>query len=767
MTDAYDSLVKKSVIRENYAEYTHDELRTSKLIPCDKIENFYYDTLFYLHFHYSLYLELLYYNHKNDFNIEEFSKLWNKLKIKFINDNSATLNIGSYNIRGFNITERGAGYTGATVIINSRNTNNGLTESIGTATIVSSGFPKEITSLTNELNESAFIQNGDVITFNAPSSGTSAVGRIITTDNSRINKIEIIEPGSSYTNEATITLSNILNYKRNGFVIATPLKTLNFTLTTTGYINTASVTSPSVRYNSDILYDYYVVDPTTGSDIAKVHPITNITNIGNISDNTFSFDLSIFKNFYNNIIQYQNDYERANLTKSKTPEISNITYYTNTNIPNLFTISKSDRTTELASSYYSKSDIISTSSSTEYNDTERTARLDRIILDILNQDVKNILGYLAYQIRYYNIIILNTSIQRMIYKYYLNNNEINMNVPSIFLEGQSNRQQLNNILTHIDNMKNNLTLIQTNIKKTNNYFSESKELYPDRIITLNINEENYIKSQDALNNTAKNYNQYYNNYNKLKLYASSIIIFLIILVIATVIITILPYFNANSKNTYYILILILLIILTVLFYNNFSHINLYENFTTMFDANNCSSNKNRYNTNSKIASLVNANRQNNYDFFNTLSEKLISYNKAYADVNSQMSSAIYTTDSQAFEKDANNYLSKMYIEKKRKIDLFKTKRTSLINLIEAMKQQIIYLYNIILIICLLTIVLLITLLLYVNMPQFMNLIIAFASISIFIIIIYYIYAVVQPTRLIANKKYWANKNPSIQTYNKL
>jgi len=62
---------------------------------------------------------------------------------------------------------------------------------------------------------------------------------------------------------------------------------------------------------------------------------------------------------------------------------------------------------------------------------------------------------------------------------------------------------------------------------------------------------------------------------------------------------------------------------------------------------------------------------------------------------------------------------------------------------------------------------LIALILYVNMPQSLNLIIIFVSIAIFLIIIYYIYTVVQPTRMIANKNYWANKNPSQETYNKL
>jgi len=361
----------------------------------------------------------------------------------------------------------------------------------------------------------------------------------------------------------------------------------------------------------------------------------------------------------------------------------------------------------------------------------------------------------------------------MIYKHYLNNNTINMNIPGIFENGSTNYNILTGIQRHIEDMKTNLTNIINDIKSVNNIYSETKENYPAKIDKLNDNEIKYKTTQDALNNTAKNYNQYYNNYNKLKIYASSIIVFLVILIIATIVITVLPFFNANSKNTYYILILILLIILTVLFYNNFSHINLYENFRIITNGNtfskfNCiNSNYVIYNPNTRNPAQNNAQRANNYQFFNEISTKISEYNNEYSDLNTQMSSGIYTNDNKVFEQDADNYLNSMYIDKKRKIDLFRIKKTSLVNLIEAIKQQIIYLFNIIFIICLLTIVLLIALLLYVNMPQLMSLIIGLVSIAIIIIIIYYIYAVVQPTRLIANKNYWANKNPSEETYNKL
>lgn len=766
MNDAYDILVNKSVIRENYADKTHDDLRNYKLIPCDNIENFYLDSLFYLHLHFSLYLELLNFNVVNKFDITSFTSLWDNLTINFKpNTNLGLVSTSQlrYKVKEFRIIDRGSGYTTAPNILFTPT--GGTSIEVGRTTLTG-GFPYSITTNISSITKSSGANShdlavNDIITFNTPNGGSHAIGKInnFNTEKTSITEILITERGSGYTTTTIPTVVSIVGTDDS-------IRTSTFTFSATPIVNIVNTASVSI---ADKIYTtngtFTVTNAPNGGTTATVEPRTDIDPIGYLTRNNnnnvdFNFDLTIFNRYYNSTNQYNIDTDTIRLTNTRRPRINNISSFGNPKPPLFIS----------AEASYNKT-ISANQSVSNYDDTGRRNKFNKILKTIFDQPVNDILGFLAYQVRYYNIIVLNTSIQRVIYNEYLNNNTISMNTPGIFEIGQSNNSNIDKITTHIDNLKDNLGLINSDIKKTNNIYSLSKADYPGKITKLDNNEENYRKTQDALNNTAKNYNQYYNNYNKLKVYASSIIVFLIILIIATIVITILPFFNANSKNTYYILILILLIILTVLFYNNFSHINLYEKFTTQlsggFNVNCANNNKNTYNINSKNASQNNANKQNNYKVFNEISKHLIDYNNAYSDVNAQMSSSIYTTGNQTFEQDANDYLNSMYIEKRRKIDLFRIKRTSLVNLIEAIKQQIIYLFNIIFIICLLTIVLLIALFLYVNMPQAMSLIITFVSIAIILIIIYYIYAVVQPTRLIANKNYWANKNPSDDTYNKL
>jgi len=337
-----------------------------------------------------------------------------------------------------------------------------------------------------------------------------------------------------------------------------------------------------------------------------------------------------------------------------------------------------------------------------------------------------------------------------------------MSLGNLFKTGGAGYSSLTAITNHIRHMKTNLIEIEKDIKQTNNIYSDTTKEYPAKIAILNENKENYNKIQNSLNIVIKDYNQHYDNYNRLKKYASIIIVFLVILIIASIAVTILPFFNANAKNTYYILMLILIIILTILFYNNFSHINLYEKFANITCTNN-----NNYKTTYSDANTNNLNIANNYDVFNTIAEEIDKYNKALDAVNYQMSSGIYTTDNSILTQDADNYINDIYLTKIKKINIYKTKHTELKNLIETMKQQIIYLYNIIVIICIFVIILLIALIFYVNMPFATNYIIGLVSIAIFILVIYYIYAIVKPTRLIANKNYWADHNPSKTTVGKL
>lgn len=196
-----------------------------------------------------------------------------------------------------------------------------------------------------------------------------------------------------------------------------------------------------------------------------------------------------------------------------------------------------------------------------------------------------------------------------------------------------------------------------------------------------------------------------------------------------------------------------------IYYANFRHIALYEAFT-------CNSEV-PYNPQHPDARTKNNHITNNYSFFNTIIEYLNSYNNSYIDLNDELSASVFIGNNKTYSQDANSYLYKLYVDKKRRTELNRLKKVSLTNHIEAIKKQIIYLFNIILTISLVAIVLLISLIVYISAPFYLNYVIAFATIAIFIVIITFIFALKQPTRMKVNKNYWANKNPLEETINNL
>jgi len=753
MTDAYDNLVKKSVIKENYADKTHNDLNDKYMIPCSEIDMFYNDSLFYLHFHFSLYAELLKYNITNNFNITTFTTLWNALKIKIdsaVSSSSVSTSfLPKFTLTSYNITNGGSGYSDSAKLIFTPT--NGSSQNVGTVNI-QTGFKSSIINSNFNTNNSTGFRIGDIITFNTSASGTSAIGTVKTVDAlGKITEIEFIHAnrGSGYTSGTAPTVLSYTKGVGNTINEITTSCGLIFRYDViTNYIHTISITNTALNYNSTGTFS--ITAPSTGEIQATGTPSLNIKSMGFIdtANNIFNFNSTNFQFYYNSTLPYYSG-DNIALVSDKIPRIDNISTLTPIDILLI------DGSTDDASNYYSITTLTedyNLSGTTYYPSTGdhsyRKLKFNKTLKKIFEQDATEILGYLAYQVRYYNIIVLNTSIQRTIYENYLKNNTLIMSIGNLFKSGGTGLSNLTNIITHIRHMKTNLINIENDIKKTNNIYSDTTKNYPAKIAILNENKENYNKIQNSLNIVIKDYNQHYDNYNRLKKYASIIIVFLVILIIASIAVTILPFFNANAKNTYYILMLILIIILTILFYNNFSHINLYEKFAV-----NCG-NSNTYKTTYSDATSNNVNRENNYDVFNKIAEEIEKYNKESDAVNYQMSSGIYTTDNTILTKDADNYINDVYLTKMKKINIYKTKHTELKNLIETMKQQIIYLYNIIIIICIFIIILLIALIFYVNMPFATNYIIALVSIAIFILVIYYIYAIVKPTRLIANKNYW-------------
>jgi hypothetical protein len=128
---------------------------------------------------------------------------------------------------------------------------------------------------------------------------------------------------------------------------------------------------------------------------------------------------------------------------------------------------------------------------------------------------------------------------------------------------------------------------------------------------------------------------------------------------------------------------------------------------------------------------------------------------------------VYTIGSKSFSQDANIYLYNLYVEKKRQLEINKVKLTNFFNMIEVIKKQINYLFNIIFFIACFSIILLIALVIYSTAPNLYIFIIILCVVLISILMIYFTFAIIQPTRMIANKNYWAILNPSKTTYSKL
>ena len=302
-----------------------------------------------------------------------------------------------------------------------------------------------------------------------------------------------------------------------------------------------------------------------------------------------------------------------------------------------------------------------------------------------------------------------------------------------------------------DNKKNIEDLIKINLI-TSDYLIE-KNKYVNKINELNNLNIEFNKSIDTLNIYIKLYNEQYNKYNLYKKNATYIIILLIIIILTILLISIFPLF---SNITYKIILLILLIILLIFTYINFKYKNISENFSTLPLSTLIIADGSALN----ISLTTATHKTNNIKFYNELLPFINDYSNTYNNLFNILRQNILTIGNKSFTQDSNIIIYKHYIEKKNKIINNKIKSTKLFNSIEIIKKQINYLNNIILIISLFSIILLISLIIY-SFFQFLYIfIIVICIILISLLIIYFVFTIVQPTRMIADKKYWGSIIPS-------
>ena len=389
-------------------------------------------------------------------------------------------------------------------------------------------------------------------------------------------------------------------------------------------------------------------------------------------------------------------------------------------------------------------------------------KIEDVFTDILTQTPENIIGFVLYQKINYNIILYNIDIQNSIRRNYINKSSLNLITPDLIKNST--------IITYIkekieDNIKNLKTITDNSF---NNDYLIEKNQYKNKINVFNNLREEYAKTQDKLNLSIKLYNRELNNYKKIKNYATYIIIILIIIIIFTIFLSIFPIFRNDTKNALYIIIFIILLVLTYIYYVNFKYVILYEKF---FDTPELNANKDiidcgtnavvSFNNNNKIY------KNNNIDFYNLLLSKVNEYTNTYNELINLLRINIYTIGNKSYSQDANIIIYNVYLEKKRQLEINNIKLTNLFNMIEIIKKQTSYLFNFVFIISCLCLILLLGLVLYSSVPQLLTFIIILCVVLISILMIYFAFAIVQPTRMIANKNYWAITNPSKNTMGKL
>jgi len=481
------------------------------------------------------------------------------------------------------------------------------------------------------------------------------------------------------------------------------------------------------------------------------------------------------------LLSYSNIIEKSKPNFGSYPDILTISDYSN----NLILISATISTTaDGAETQSNKVYLIITDILTRLNsisslpETSKTikknvnkSKFKEIIEEIFSQKPENIIGYLLYKKIYYNIILYNIGIQANIRVNYLNDTNryiLTENIISNLIitaspigNTQNNLNDVNNCIT--TKTKEIFILNNIHFESTNEYLVEKNE-YRNKINALNTLKEEYNKIQDKLNISTKLYNQQFKNYKTIKFYATYVIIALIIIIILTISLSIFPIFSVDVKNSIYIISLIVLILITYLYYTNFKYVNLYEKFFIYSTATAIPSSATAV-INFDVTSATH--RTNHAKFYTQLLPAINQYNNAYNDLMNNIRMNMYTIGSKTFSQDANIYLYNLYLEKKRQNENNKIKYTNLFNMIEIIKKQINFLFNIVFILGCFCIILLLGLVLYSTTPELYIFIIILCVILISILMIYFGFAIIQPTRMIVNKNYWAIVNPSKTAISKL
>lgn len=749
-TDRYNTLVTKSQLKTNFGNDTYEAIN-DKLISCTELLIFYKDSLFYMHLFNTLYLEILINDKTNGYNIEEFNKIIKNLTVVF---DTTTTSFGSITRLGYlqknsdtNFTftfyvklfekyyHNDEGYAGYDTLASTSSGNKTFMINVN----LPSKDPNAINGTPAIIKIIINMATGAILELNQMSGAVQAgTGK----------KYIIQEAGNKFPRGTTFYNSdyqpNLVDLRKDGSIFRgnfdNEIKDIQFTTDKLGAIT-------DIKFLNSIR-----ADPAIAANLFASFTVSRISDIGNykpkisnipLFQTQFSYDhLNVFDQTINN--GTTNNYLRTNTNFNLSENIYD----------NNYTLSQT-----------------------------RKKRFRKIMSDILNTPTTNIYGYLLYQKIYYNCIVCNTSIQIYLREKFLNDTSVNLINPDQTVRMNNIAIDINNF---IDSQKGNLRSLRSIVGSAALDYVNDKNFAVDRIVLLNELKTDFNKTLESLNIIINNYNRYIKYYTMLKKYVSAIIVFIIFLMIASIMITVSPTIDYDAKNTYYTLIFIILIIITISYYYKFRHVSLYEKFATadatspggllirISNINTCNDNGKGKDMRDPATAAVGANaniinNNNNFATFsnNLFGDKLIDYNYVYLLLSNEINSTIFVSNNKVFSNGNNDYLYKLYTEKVRENDMNKLKGSKYGNIIEAIKKQIIYLFNIALLISLVTIVLVASLIIYNFGVVSIGYIFTFALISLMIVMFYVNYIMIQQTRMLSSKKYWSVNNPSEVTLNQL
>ena len=780
-SDRYNILVMRSQLKKSIPEDTYETINNERLIPLDELRAFYTDSLFYLHFFNTLYLEVYLLDMTLGYDVEVLNRVLNNMQI-VINTVTAVTPNGEMRM---GVLEQGA--PSATPV------------RLPTFTFYTKMFEKYYHNI-----DAYAYYNTRVSQITRDTSVLIAYPFTISLPKQDINA----QSGTEAKATIKIRLSTGEFSPVSG-TFNTP-SAIYFEINEGGdkYFSSSSAGGDFIFYNSEMTTP--LVDLTRGSGIfknafldsigdlrftvnkgkiTKIEPVTTLRgtipqikltpNVGN--------DIDIYKPQIKDILLLPSGfgYDTTNI-------IDTTVAFGNSSGVITYSILTGEST-------YNLNEFISKGVNLYQmaNGPVRKKRFRNTMWEILSTKTQNIYGFLVYQKIYYNCIVCNTSIQLLMRELYINNPNLNLE-----LDGQSPTITTitTNLTQYVGRMSGNLQALRGITSVAAKDFVNDKDFYIDRITLLNDVKTNFNETLEILNSVTFDYNQYLSYYSKIKGYTSAIIVFLVILIVSSIVVTVLPTFDYNAKNSYYLFILVLLVITTVLYYYNFRHIGLYEKFATAdgettsslsstgspfgysqnqfmrIDSNlfEQTTGKGKSTTNLNTVTRLDENarimRNNNYHrefsngFFGT---ELFNYNGAYLVLSTEVSTSIHVTNNKSFSKGTNDYLYKLYVEKSRLNEMNKLRKTKYGSVIEAIKKQITFMYNLILIICFVSMILVTCLLLYNLGSISIEFIIIFAVVSLLLVMFVFIFALIQPTRMKANKNYWSNTNPSEVTLGQL